>query len=45
MKAIGLTSTFEETKLSEADSVIRGLTQIQVRSSAAGKLEVRVTDV
>jgi mannitol-1-/sugar-/sorbitol-6-phosphatase len=44
MKAIGLTSTFKAAELAEADSVARGLEQIQVRSSAAGKLEVSVAD-
>ncbi|MCU1296086.1 MAG: family hydrolase [Acidobacteriaceae bacterium] len=45
MKAIGLTSTFVASKLAEADSVVRGLAQIQVRSSAAGKLEVSIGDL
>jgi sugar-phosphatase len=44
MKAIGLTSTFKEAELAEADSVARGLAQIQVHSSATGKLEVSVRD-
>jgi sugar-phosphatase len=45
MKAIALASTFEASGLGEADSVARGLAQIQVRSSAAGKLEVRIEDL
>jgi sugar-phosphatase len=45
MKAIALTSTFAASGLGEADSVASGLAQIQVRSSAAGTLEVRVEDL
>jgi mannitol-1-/sugar-/sorbitol-6-phosphatase len=44
MKAIGLASTFKAAELAEADAVARGLAQIQVRSSAGGKLEVSVAD-
>jgi sugar-phosphatase len=44
MKAIALTSTFAASGLREADSVASRLAQIQVRSSAAGKLEVRIED-
>jgi mannitol-1-/sugar-/sorbitol-6-phosphatase len=42
MKAIGLTSTFKESQLKEADLVIQTLTQIQVKSSAVGKLDVTI---
>ncbi|HZR55567.1 MAG TPA: HAD-IA family hydrolase [Terriglobales bacterium] len=40
MKAIGLTTTFPESELLEADAVVKSLTQIQVRKLATGKLEI-----
>jgi beta-phosphoglucomutase-like phosphatase (HAD superfamily) len=45
MKAIGLTTTFPESELREADAVVGSLTQIRVRTSAEGKLEISITDL
>jgi sugar-phosphatase len=45
MKAIGLTTTFPESELREADAIVAQLSQIQVKNSAAGKLEITVADV
>src|ERR1700687_2891135 len=41
-KVIGITSTYPAPKLSEADAVVAGLEQIQVRSNGSGKLAVEV---
>jgi sugar-phosphatase len=45
MKAIGLTTTFPESELREADAIVSSLTQIRVRTSAEGKLEISITDL
>ncbi len=42
MKAIGITSTYPETALQEADAVIRKLTQIEVSVDGGGSLSIRV---
>jgi sugar-phosphatase len=44
MKAIGLTTTFPKSELREADAIVGKLTQIQVKSTATGKLEITVAD-
>jgi sugar-phosphatase len=41
-KVVGITSTYPASKLSEADAVVAGLEQIQVRSNGAGKLAVEI---
>lgn len=41
-KVIGITSTYPASKISEADAVVAGLEQIQVRSNGSGKLVVEV---
>lgn len=41
-KVIGITSTYPASKLSDADAVVAGLEQIQVRSNGSGKLAVEV---
>jgi mannitol-1-/sugar-/sorbitol-6-phosphatase len=41
-KVIGITSTYPASKLSDADAVVAGLEQIQVRSNGAGKLAVEI---
>jgi len=41
-KVIGITSTYPAPKLSEADAVVAGLEQIQVRSNGSGKLAVEI---
>jgi sugar-phosphatase len=41
-KVMGITSTYPASKLSEADAVVAGLEQIQVRSNGSGKLAVEV---
>ncbi len=42
MKVIGLASTYAPSALSEADAVVQKLAQIQVETSAAGKLTLSV---
>jgi mannitol-1-/sugar-/sorbitol-6-phosphatase len=41
-RVIGITSTYPASKLSDADAVVIGLEQIQVRSNGSGKLAVEV---
>ena len=41
-KVIGITSTYPASKISDADAVVAGLEQIQVRSNGSGKLVVEV---
>jgi mannitol-1-/sugar-/sorbitol-6-phosphatase len=41
-KVVGITSTYPASKISEADAVVAGLEQIQVRSNGAGKLAVQI---
>jgi mannitol-1-/sugar-/sorbitol-6-phosphatase len=41
-KVVGITSTYPASKLSDADAVVAGLEQIQVRSNGAGKLVVEI---
>jgi sugar-phosphatase len=41
-KVIGITSTYPASKVSDADAVVAGLEQIQVRSNGSGKLVVEV---
>jgi mannitol-1-/sugar-/sorbitol-6-phosphatase len=41
-RVIGITSTYPASKLSDADAVVAGLEQIQVRSNGAGKLVVEI---
>jgi sugar-phosphatase len=41
-KVIGITSTYPASKISDADAVVAGLEQIQVRSNGSGKLAVEV---
>ena len=41
-KVIGITSTYPASKVSDADAVVSGLEQIQVRSNGSGKLVVEV---
>ena len=41
-KVIGITSTYPASKLSDADAVVAGLEQIQVRSNGSGKWAVGV---
>jgi beta-phosphoglucomutase-like phosphatase (HAD superfamily) len=45
MKAIGLTTTFPESELREADAVIKKLAQIRVESLATGQLEIKIVDL
>jgi sugar-phosphatase len=42
LKVIGITSTYPASKLSDADAVVAGLEQIQVRSNGSGKLAIEV---
>jgi mannitol-1-/sugar-/sorbitol-6-phosphatase len=42
MKVIGLTSTYDASRLSEADAVVQKLAAIQVSANGSGKLAVRV---
>ena len=41
-RVIGITSTYPASKVSDADAVVAGLEQIQVRSNGSGKLVVEV---
>jgi sugar-phosphatase len=41
-KVIGITSTYPASRLGEADAVVAGLEQVQVRSNGAGKLAVEI---
>jgi mannitol-1-/sugar-/sorbitol-6-phosphatase len=42
MKVIGMASTYDASRLAEADAVVKKLTAIQVSANGAGKLSVRV---